>query len=292
MAFLPNEIWIDAGECITWNSQTGEKHTVTFLQQPETPATTTTAPLFTVASSVVRPSFQAPPPFGCAGGHQGGSTTTASPATYDGAVITCVNSGPFCDDTRQFVQPPAASDACPSTSYTVAFPNAGNFKLVCLIHSDMTGVVHVLAAHTAYPNSQEFYDDEARDQAHDLINDADTPTEERNDFPRSEHEVIMTGELAATGGGKQYLAIMRYFPTTITVHVNDTVEWTNLSPDEPHTITFNVTPRAFLNLPPLAPFLHQAESWILLIPLRQEPIPTRMGHPLLADQGIAALTRG
>ena len=65
------------------------------------------------------------------------------------------------------------------------------------------------------------------------------------------HEVIMTGELAATGGGKQYLAIMRYFPTTITVHVNDTVEWTNPSPDEPHTITFNGNP-SVLPEPPAA----------------------------------------
>src|SRR5580692_8339517 len=34
MAFLPNEVWIDAGDSVTWTSQTGEGHTVSFLLQP------------------------------------------------------------------------------------------------------------------------------------------------------------------------------------------------------------------------------------------------------------------
>jgi plastocyanin len=31
---------------------------------------------------------------------------------------------------------------------------------------------------------------------------------------------------------------MRFLPERIHVHVGDTVEWTNVSPSEPHTITF------------------------------------------------------
>jgi plastocyanin len=46
------------------------------------------------------------------------------------------------------------------------------------------------------------------------------------------------GKLIATGGGKSYLAVMRFLPEKIHVHVGDTVEWTNVSPSEPHTITF------------------------------------------------------
>ena len=30
-------------------------------------------------------------------------------------------------------------------TYSVKFPSAGNFKFVCLVHADMTGVVHVLS---------------------------------------------------------------------------------------------------------------------------------------------------
>jgi plastocyanin len=248
MAFLPNEVWIDAGDSITWTSDTGESHTVTFLKQPEAPA----APGTFTGTSVTRPSFNAagPDPFGCAGNNQGGaSPNTESGLPFSGG--TCVNSGPICDDTLQALQPPAASDACAAKSFVVTFPTAGNYKLVCLIHSDMTGVVHVLASGAPYPHTPDFYSDEARDQARDLINDSDNPREERNDYPRAAHEVIMTGELTATAGGKQYLAIMRYFPQEITVSVGDTVEWTNQGPDEPHTVTF--LPKGANEPPPAGP---------------------------------------
>ena len=197
MAFLPNEVWIDAGDSITWTSDTGESHTVTFPKQPEAPA----APGTFTGTSVTRPSFNAagPAPFGCAGNNQGGaSPNTESGLPFSGG--TCVNSGPICDDTLQAVQPPAASDACAAKSFVVTFPTAGNYKLVCLIHSDMTGVIHVLASGAPYPHTPDFYSDEARDQAHDLINDSDNPREERSDYPHAAHEVIMTGELTATAG--------------------------------------------------------------------------------------------
>jgi plastocyanin len=55
MAFLPNEIWIDAGDSVTWTSNVGEAHTVSFLQQPETAATPGNFP----TTAVSRPNFQA-----------------------------------------------------------------------------------------------------------------------------------------------------------------------------------------------------------------------------------------
>jgi plastocyanin len=51
--------------------------------------------------------------------------------------------------------------------------------------------------------------------------------------------VVTTGEIVATGGGKGYLAIMRFLPKKIIVHTGDTVEWTNEHPTEPHTVTFS-----------------------------------------------------
>jgi hypothetical protein len=36
----------------------------------------------------------------------------------------------------------------------VHFPAPGNFKLICLVHQDMTGVVHVLNVSQALPNDQ------------------------------------------------------------------------------------------------------------------------------------------
>jgi plastocyanin len=243
MAFLPNEIWIDAGDSVTWQSNTGEAHTVTFLLQPEAPAVPGSFP----ATAQTRPSFNAagPAPFGCAGNNQGGmSPATPTPFAYTGAYGTeCVNSGPICVNGLQPNGQP--DDACPLSPYTVTFSNPGDYKLVCLIHSDMTGVVHVLAPAAPYPHDQTFYNDEANDQAQKILEKGETTP------VAPDREVLMTGELTATGGGKQYVAIMRFLPDTITVNVGDTVEWTNQGPDEPHTVT--ILPPGGIEPPPAGP---------------------------------------
>jgi plastocyanin len=200
MAFLPNELWITAGDSITWTSQTKEGHTLTFLTPGQ-----------------VRPSFSV----GCPG-------TTASGSNFTGAA--CVNSGRIV-----------------GTSFTVTFPNAGNFKFVCLIHSDMTGVVHVLGPAENLPHNQAFYDELGNAETRDLISDADRISDNEHTgnstrFANSPNSVVTTGETVATGGGKAYLAVMRFLPDTIRVHVGDTVEWTNLHPAEPHTVTFGTEP--------------------------------------------------
>jgi plastocyanin len=74
-------------------------------------------------------------------------------------------------------------------------------------------------------------------KAEDILEDADKPTEEVRDFRRSQNEVLMTGEMVATAGGRQYLAIVRYFPETIHIHQGETVEFINADPTEPHTVT-------------------------------------------------------
>src|SRR5262249_61493100 len=68
LAFLPNELWVHAGDSITWTFVTDEKHTVTFLK-PGPPAQ-------------IRPTFQT----GCPG-------TTPDGSSFDGSA--CVNSGPW-----------------------------------------------------------------------------------------------------------------------------------------------------------------------------------------------------
>ena len=125
--------------------------------------------------------------------------------------------------------------------FTVTFPDAGNYKLVCLIHTNMNGTVHVLAKAEPLPYIQWDYDKQARDETQDILGDPDNPAEEVKDFPRSKNEVLMTGEMIATGGGRQYLAIVRFFPQTIYIHKGETVEFTNVDPEEPHTVTSGTT---------------------------------------------------
>src|SRR5215813_8624266 len=94
LAFLPNGLWVHAGDSITWTFPTPEIHTATFLQQDTTP-------------QQVRP-----PRPGVSGGGCPGTTPDGS--SFDGS--TCLTSPELVD--RQ--------------TYTVTFPQAGNFKLVCL----------------------------------------------------------------------------------------------------------------------------------------------------------------
>ena len=216
-AFLPNEMWINAGDSIQWTWQPkNEIHTVTFLA-PSTETRPTPPP-------PVGPSFG--PPFIFAKECPSPNPYNGGTAIYDGSV--CVSSALLNGGTA------------PST-FKVTFPNPGNYKLVCLIHTNMNGTVHVLAKSAPLPYIQWDYDKQARDQAEDLLKDFDNPSEEAKDFPRSQNEVLMTGHMTATGGGRQYLAIVRYFPETIYIHKGETVEFTNADPTEPHTVTSGKT---------------------------------------------------
>jgi plastocyanin len=249
-AFLPNEIWIYAGDSIEWTWQPkNEPHTLTFLTAGQT-RPTPPPPIGPPSGPPVGPPFY----FGNPG--PGPFTECPSPNPYNGGTATydgsaCVSTGALNGGTA------------PST-FTVTFPNPGNYKFVCLIHTNMNGTVHVLSADStspfyaaSLPYTQSDYERQARDQAQDILADTDNPKEEVRDFPRAENEVLMTGEVVGTGGGRQYLAIVRFFPETIYIHKGDTVEFTNADPTEPHTVTSGrsdtlVNDMALINVKPEA----------------------------------------
>jgi plastocyanin len=214
LAFLPNEIWIHAGDSIMWTFPVPEPHTVSFL-----------------TAGQVRP----PALVGCPG-------TTADGSPYDGSA--CVNSGRI---------------STVGTTYTVTFPKPGNYRLVCLIHVNMTGIVHVLSAGQPLPHDQDFYNSQAASQRHNLLHDRDARSGEEfgeDDSDDSEgvnssgddNRIITgTGELVSTTGGIQSVSVMRFMQPSITIHAGETVEWDSLDVTG-HTITFgqeppNVTPQ-------------------------------------------------
>jgi plastocyanin len=131
-------------------------------------------------------------------------------------------------------------------TYTVRFPSAGNFKLVCLVHVDMTGVVHVLNPSEELPHDQAFYDREANRERAELLSDASRLEGRGTAIARqTSGEEVTAGiseVVATTGGGVHSAAIMRFLPGTMVVRVGDTVEWTNLGPVVPHTVTFGTEP--------------------------------------------------
>src|SRR5258708_23071846 len=97
LAFLPNEIWIHAGDNVTWTADADDIHTITFL-----------------TSGQIRPPFAV----GCPGFSASGSSFCGS---------TCVTTPPLLK----------------GQTFKWGFPPPGNSKLVCRVHEEITGSVHV-----------------------------------------------------------------------------------------------------------------------------------------------------
>lgn len=203
LAFLPNEIWIHAGDTVTWTFPTGEVHTVTFLTPGQ-----------------VRPSRFA----GCPG-------ATPDFSVYDGTA--CVNSGVLQN----------------GATYSVVFPAAGNFKLVCLAHPDMTATIHALVPSTPLPYDQNSYNQQAAAQGSSLLAEAKASS---HIHPKGNAVALGAGKIAGTGGGTQTASVMRFMGSTKVIHVGDTVEWTTSEAVTNHTITFGPEPDPTNLIPPSA----------------------------------------
>ena len=211
LAFLPNEVWIHAGDSIRWTFPTHERHTLTFLKSGQT-----RPPAFGRVFGV---------PVGCPG-------LTPDGSSFDGSA--CVTTGVLLVDGTTTTSP----------TYTVTFPAAGNFKFVCLVHADMTGVVHVVDPSQFLVHDQDFYDREAQSEqalllAHaPRIDDRGIATDvQTDDVAVGIGEVVTT-----TGAGSQTVSLMRFVRQIIIVELGDTVEWTSLDPSINHTVTFGTQP--------------------------------------------------
>jgi plastocyanin len=207
LAFLSNELWVHVGDSIRWSAATDEIHTVTFLKTGQV-----RPPLFAAGNSG--------PFVGCPNAVPDGSSFNGS---------TCVTSAPLTI----------------GQTYTVSFPTAGNYKLVCLVHSRMTGAVHVLPTSQDLPHDQDFYDRQAVRERAELLSDASGLEGRGNAASQQSSTNGVTAGISAitaTGGGSSNASVMRFLGAMINVRVGDTVEWTNLAASIFHTITFGAEP--------------------------------------------------
>jgi plastocyanin len=239
LAFLPNELWIHSGDSVTWTFNSDEIHTVSFLVVGQT------FPSFATGC----PNPPGPPFF-------------LGSASFDGS--SCVTT------------PPSVKG---NPTFRVTFPAPGNYKVQCLVHNTMNGVVHVLDSSFALPHNQAFYDKEAAGEERNLLTDTDHATSSGmdgmsmghasasvsirvlaannrlkgaskklsassgNSVSANAHVTAGVGEIASTPGGLQTDSLVRFVKGKITIHVGDTVEWSNSDPEEPHTITFGSEPQ-------------------------------------------------
>lgn len=196
LAFLPNELWIHAGDTINFEFTTDEPHTVTFL-----------------TTGQVRLPFSV----GCPG-------TTPTDSIEDG--VSCVNSGPMTN----------------GQGYSVTFPTTGNYKLVCLVHANMTAVIHVLETSAELPHDQAFYTAEAARMQTSMLSSGGQMIGMSMSDNSPTNVTAGTGKIKATGGGSETLSVMRFMHPNRIVHAGETVEWTNDDPVTAHTITFGTEP--------------------------------------------------
>ena len=188
-AFLPNEIWIRAGDSIRWTFPTHEKHTASFLKSGQT----------------------RPPNFGSTFGVLSGCPgVTPDGSSFDGSA--CVTSDVVLLD-------PGSGAGASAQTYSVIFPTAGNFKLVCLIHAEMTGVVHVLNLSDTLPYDQAFYDRQAKSEQDQLLAEASALVKHiSSDEDRMQTNTVAAGvgaTLTATGAGSQAASVSRFLRQTI-----------------------------------------------------------------------------
>jgi plastocyanin len=208
LRFYPDTITVNVGDSIVWKLNSAETHTVTFPNPGEQMPPLTIPEGGTSQRMLANPLVIFP---------QGA-------ATYDGTALT--GSGQL-----------GGGPDFP-TEYTLTFTKEGTFDYFCGFHQPMTGKVIVQAAGSAYPKTQEQIDADAAAQiAADTqaAMSAEAQAKQVSTKPGSNGTTIYEVNV---GWGDGTMAYMRFSPADLTIHVGDTVEWTQRDVEAPHTVTF------------------------------------------------------
>ena len=218
MAFLPKNVWVNAGDTIQWTSNSAEPHTVTFL-----------------APGTALPEFN---PFDPSQTNRQGSSA------YDGTGYR--NSGIMATQPIFVFTNPAAT-------YHLTFTKTGDFTYYCLLHGlMMTGTVHVRPAGTAYPFTQQDYNRMGTQQAHAKLFAGRTAWREAR---QAQSTTGSTVQVAVEGEG---FGVMRFVRDHLVVHVGHTVSFFVAGPGAPHTVTFGHEPPGLAILVPSGDPTHYA----------------------------------
>jgi plastocyanin len=207
MSYFPSVLHIHQGDMVTWQLNSNEIHTVTFLG-----GTVTSLPDILQGTTVNPLAVE---------------VTPASGGTYP--VGDYVNSGILGPDPGE------------STSYSLVFNDQGSFIYYCIVHGTMmTGTIFVDPPSTSIPSpsqvSQAAFVDMTTQLAHGygLFSDA----------VRSQKAPVMNPDGTMTyyvkmGYMSGNINLMDFFPSKLVVKPGDTVIWELSSTnDAPHTVTF------------------------------------------------------
>lgn len=202
-AFFPGDLSINVGDTITWNANAGEIHTVAF-EYGAPPAALTGFEVVTTPA--------------------GGDTFNGS-GWFNSGLLTTVPSPDF----------PT------STKYTLKFTAAGDYAFHCLVHSTMQGTLHVLPTTQPVTATQSFYTQQNIQAENQLL------AQGTQVLAAGLSSALSTKTPAVTVGDgalnkTSSVAVLRFLPNFDRIRVGDTVTWSNLDPETPHTVTFGPDP--------------------------------------------------
>ncbi len=206
LTFLPNEIWIHAGDSIKWQFDADDVHTVTFLNATDK-----------------RPDFSVGPPNGFSSGS----------ATFDGTIS--VSTPPLVKGQTFMVTFPTAGNF----KLVCLVHERMTGAVHVLEPAQQLPHPQDFYDRQAADQRQDLLSD--RDECVDACHPQKRDHAAHHSIDA--HLVIAgIGEISATAGGSQTLSVVRFKDDKIEIHAGQTVEWNNHDPVTPHTITFGTEP--------------------------------------------------
>jgi plastocyanin len=234
LAFLPNEIWIHAGDSVTWTFNSDEIHTVTFLVVGQIfPPFPVGCPGFSFGTAsfdgstciTTPPSVKSNPTFTVAFPTAGNYRLQCLVHSTMNGTIHVLNASAALPHDQAFYDLEAQDEA---RSLLTDNDNAMSSDMdgMAMAHSGNMVTVRVLAATNRLA----------------AANKKLSPSSGAN-MSTIGHVTAGVGEIVSTPGGVQTSSLVRFVRGKIVVHVGDTVEWGNNDPQEPHTMTFGPEPQ-------------------------------------------------
>ncbi|KIL34552.1 hypothetical protein SD71_18950 [Cohnella kolymensis] len=183
--------------------------------------------------------------------HEGDKVVFTNAAKFTPHTVTFLaGKAPLSPEDPASVAPSAASSVSwdgktllnsgilePTKTYEITFTASGAYPYYCILHPLMSGTVVVVPKGQPIPSKVE-QAAATKAQENELILQAEAL--------KGNHEIQYTdngnGSLTykvALGSAHTTLSHNRMTPDLVTISEGDSVEWSNLSPYEPHWVTFN-----------------------------------------------------
>jgi plastocyanin len=214
MSFFPQVVKIHVGDTVTWNINSHEIHTVTFLAGEPLPE-------LLIPSNLVNP----PSPLQI-------NPLAAFPVIpnggqYDGS--SYANSGIM------------STDPGFATTFSLTFTNEGSFDYVCIVHGQMmSGTIDVVSSDTPVPTPAQ---EQAQGQAEMKASWIKVPPvlakARAQIVPPVKNPDGTFTRTVTVGYESGNIMVMGFFPNRMTVFPGDTVVWKfSATNSAPHTISF------------------------------------------------------